>query len=66
MQLSQSGRIDALVWQYTQSPRRPELTRKCAVTYARDGNCYAPGTPKTEKYALDMDLSTSADPSGGR
>ncbi len=61
-----SGRADAIVWQYSQSPRRPELTHSCAATYSRDGNCYAPGSPKTDKFALDLDLSTSPDPSNGR
>ncbi|MGC9200087.1 MAG: glycoside hydrolase domain-containing protein [Acidobacteriaceae bacterium] len=52
-----------LAWQYAQSPRRPELTRSCAATYARDGNCYAPGAPQA---FLDMDLAASPDPSHGR
>jgi hypothetical protein len=66
LRLDQSGRSDALVWQYAQSPRRPEFTRHCSSTYAHDGNCYAPGTPKAEKYSLDLDLSSSPDPSEGR
>jgi hypothetical protein len=64
--MSLSGRGDALVWQYAQSPRRPEFTKHCALTYAHDGNCYAPGTPKLGKYSLDLNLSTSPDPSCGR
>jgi Domain of unknown function (DUF1906) len=59
--LSPSG--DLIAWQYSQSPRRPELTRSCANTYAADGNCYAPGVPTV---LLDMDLASSADPSHGR
>jgi len=66
LSISLSGRPDAIVWQYSQSPRRPELTRHCAATYARDGNCYAPGSPHGDRYALDFDLSTSPDPSAGR
>jgi hypothetical protein len=66
LHMAQSGRADALVWQYSQTPRRPELTRSCATTYARDGSCYVPGSPKGDKYSLDLDLSTSPDPSGGR
>ena len=54
---------DLIAWQYSQSPRRPELTRACASTYAFDGNCYAPGVPTV---LLDMDLASSADPSHGR
>jgi hypothetical protein len=54
---------DLVVWQYSQSPRRPELTRSCAATYAADGNCYAPGAPNV---LLDMDIASSPDPSHGR
>jgi hypothetical protein len=61
-----SGWPDALVWQYAQSPRRAEFTHSCAATYAPDHNCYAPGTPQGEKSLLDLNVSTSADPSGGR
>jgi hypothetical protein len=66
LRMAQSGRADALVWQYSQTPRRPELTRSCAATYARDGSCYVPNSPKGEKYSLDLDLSRSPDPSAGR
>lgn len=66
LQLSHSGRADALAWQYAQSPQQKELTRSCTATYTKDGSCYAPGTPRTGQYALDMDLSSSADPSAGR
>jgi hypothetical protein len=58
-----SGTAGAIAWQYSQSPRRPELTRSCAKTYAADGNCYAPGFPKV---FLDMDVAGTADPSNGR
>lgn len=67
--LARSGEIvlspggNLVAWQYAQSPRRPELTRACAAGYARDGNCYAPGAPRT---FLDMDLASSPDPSHGR
>ncbi len=61
--LSTSGEPNLTAWQYSQSPRRPELTRSCAKTYAADGNCYAPGFPDT---FLDMDLGSSPDPSHGR
>jgi hypothetical protein len=59
--LSSGG--DLIAWQYSQSPRRPELTQACSATYAADGNCYAPGVPTV---LLDMDLASSADPSHGR
>jgi len=54
---------DAMVWQYSQSPRRPELTRSCAKTYATDGMCYA--GVSTDLF-LDLDVANSADPSHGR
>ncbi len=54
---------DLVAWQYAQSPRRPEITRSCAATYAADGNCYAPGVPG---IFLDMDTARSPDPSEGR
>jgi Domain of unknown function (DUF1906) len=67
--LSSSGVItlspggELVAWQYSQSPRRPELTQACSSTYAADGNCYALGVPTV---LLDMDLASSADPSHGR
>ena len=54
---------DLVAWQYAQSPRRPEITKACAATYAADGNCYAPGVPG---FFLDLDTARSADPSEGR
>ena len=61
--LNTAGEPDLAAWQYSQSPRRPEITKSCAATYAADNNCYAPGFPK---IFLDMDLARSADPSGAR
>lgn len=58
-----SGTSDALVWQYAQTPRRPELTRACAATYAPNGNCYAGAT---EDLFVDLNVANSPDPSGGR
>lgn len=55
--------LNLTAWQYSQSPRRPEITQSCGSTYAADGNCYAPGFPGT---FLDMDASDSPDPSHGR
>ncbi len=56
----------ALVWQYAQSPRRPEDTAACRQTYAADGRCYAPGLPQSEQTYVDLNVSRSADPSHGR
>jgi hypothetical protein len=61
MDLSAGGPLVA--WQFAQSPQRPELTKACSITYAKDGNCFAPGFPTV---TLDMDAATSADPSHGR
>ena len=61
--LAEAGEPGVIAWQYSQSPRRPEITKSCAKTYAADGNCYAPGFAKV---FLDMDAAGSADPSGGR
>lgn len=61
--LMDSGTEDALVWQYAQSPRRPDLTRSCAASYAADGNCYG-GASKD--LFLDLNVARSADPSHGR
>ena len=60
---SQSGTANALVWQYAQSPRRPEITHSCARTYNAAGNCTAPDLPA---LFLDLNVSNSADPSHGR
>jgi hypothetical protein len=61
--LARSGTPDALVWQYAQSPRRPENTASCAKTYAPDGNCYA---GELNHLILDMNVANSPDPSSGR
>jgi Domain of unknown function (DUF1906). len=61
--ITTAGTPDVAVWQYAQSPRRPENTRTCRKTYAADNNCYAPGVPK---IYLDMSVATSDDPSHGR
>jgi hypothetical protein len=61
--LSRSGTPDAMVWQYAQSPRRPENTAACVKTYAKDGSCYAPGVPGVH---LDLSVAGTDDPSHGR
>lgn len=50
------------IWQFAQSPRRPEQTTACMKSYAADGNCYPPGL----KLHVDLNTATSADPSKGR
>jgi hypothetical protein len=61
--LATSGELDLTAWQYAQSPQRKEITKACTATYAKDGNCYAPGFAGV---FLDMDAAASADPSQGR
>ncbi|MGB6875010.1 MAG: glycoside hydrolase domain-containing protein [Candidatus Acidiferrales bacterium] len=61
----QSGVPSAAVWQIAQSPRRKNITARCRMTYAADGNCYAPGLAAQGVY-LDVDVAASADPSNGR
>jgi hypothetical protein len=61
--LSAAGEPSLTAWQYSQSPRRPEITKSCAATYAPDGNCYAPGFPT---IFLDNDIASTPDPSHGR
>jgi Domain of unknown function (DUF1906) len=58
-----SGVAFANVWQYAQSPRRPEMTAACRQTYAADGNCYAPGFAPSSGVYLDVDSADSPDPS---
>jgi hypothetical protein len=60
-----SGIRNALVWQYAKSPRT-QFARQCGTTYAADNNCYAPNLPHSAQTFLDLDLSSSMDPSGGR
>ena len=61
-QPGQSGVSFAEVWQFAQSPRRPDVAAKCS-NYNRDGNCYPPGIESADKLHVDLDTATSADPS---
>jgi hypothetical protein len=63
---AKSGTANALVWQYAESPRRPEDTASCKQTYAADGFCYAPDLPHSEHTYIDINVSRSPDPSHGR
>jgi hypothetical protein len=60
-----SGVPFAAVWQFAQSPRRREFTRRCASAYNADGNCYAPGMGPGSPF-IDVESATSADPSQAR
>ena len=63
---AQSGVAFATVWQFAQSPRRPEYTSKCASHYDADGNCYAPLFQRPKAIEVDVSSATSADPSSAR
>jgi hypothetical protein len=56
----------AEVWQFAQSPKRPEVAASCPANYSRDGNCYPPGIDIGERLHIDVNVATSADPSHGR
>jgi hypothetical protein len=57
------SKIDfADVWQFAQSPRRPDFAAKCH-NYNRDGNCYPPGVSPSSHLFVDVNTATSADPS---
>jgi hypothetical protein len=58
-----SGTLDAVAWQFAQSPRRPSITRACARTYATNGDC---NTPSPARFDVDLSSATSPDPSHGR
>lgn len=57
-----SGVAFAEVWQFAQSPKRPDVAKACASNYSPNGKCYAPGT----NLHVDVDAALSADPSRGR
>jgi hypothetical protein len=61
-----SGITFSDVWQYAQSPKRADFAHNCPANYNKDGNCYPPGVPATEKLHVDLNVSTSRDPSHGR
>ncbi len=63
---STSGFASAMIWQYAQSPRRPEDTAACAQTYAADRGCYPPNLPHSPQTWIDLNVSDSPDPSHGR
>jgi hypothetical protein len=57
------SKIDfADVWQFAQSPRRPDFAARCH-NYNRDGNCYPPGINPSSHLFVDVNAATSADPS---
>ena len=58
-----SGTLDAVAWQYAQSPWERDLIQACVKTYAPSGNCELPGPAHVR---VDLSSSNSPDPSHGR
>jgi len=56
----------AEVWQFAQSPKRPEVAASCPANYNPDGNCYPPGIDIAQHLHIDVNTATTADPSHGR
>jgi hypothetical protein len=54
------------VWQFAQSPKRPEVAASCPANYNSDGNCYPPGISIAQHLHIDVNTATTADPSHGR
>jgi hypothetical protein len=53
------------VWQFAQSPKRPDVAASCPA-YNPDGNCYPPEISVTQHLHIDVNTATTADPSRGR
>lgn len=60
-----SGIDFAGVWQFAQSPKRPNVAASCPG-YNPDGNCYPPGVDVSKHLHIDVNTAASADPSMGR
>jgi hypothetical protein len=65
-QPSRSGVKFAEIWQFAQSPKRPDIAAKCPANYNRDGNCYAPGINPAQRIHVDLDTATSPNPSNAK
>lgn len=71
-----SGISFADVWQYSQSPKRPDFASGCTAGYNtagyntagynKDGNCYPPSVDPGQRLHVDLDVATGSDPSHGR
>jgi len=59
---SASGIDFADVWQFAQSPKRPEVAAACNG-YNPDNQCYPPGIDVARRLHVDVDTATSPDPS---
>ena len=61
-----SGVPFAEVWQFAQSPIRPQFAAACAASYNADRNCYPPGVGGQQQLHLDVNVAHTADPSHAR
>ncbi len=57
-----SGIADAQIWQFAESPKRPDVASGCPANYNRDGQCYPPGVA-AQRLFLDLDTAGNSDPS---
>jgi hypothetical protein len=57
-----SGISFAEVWQFAQSPKRPDVAGGCPANYSPDGECYPPGA----HLHVDVETASSPDPSHTR
>lgn len=62
---AQSGIDFADIWQFAQSPKRPNFAAACR-NYNADKNCYPPGVDPASRLHVDVNTATSSDPSAGR
>jgi hypothetical protein len=62
---AESGVRFAEVWQFAQSPQRKDVAGHCS-NYSRDGECYPPGVPASQRLHVDVNTASSPDPSNGR
>jgi hypothetical protein len=62
---AQGGNDFVDVWQFAQSPKRPDFARECR-NYNSDKNCYPPGVDPNSKLHVDLNTANSPDPSAGR
>jgi hypothetical protein len=60
-----SGVRFADVWQFAQSPKRPDVAASCPG-YNPDGNCYPPELDVAQHLHIDVNSATTGDPSRGR
>jgi hypothetical protein len=60
-----SGIHFADVWQFAQSPKRPDVAASCPG-YNPNGNCYPPEMNVAQHLHIDVNTATTADPSRGR